>query len=113
MRSWRSPEGLSSDEAAALETLQQAPRQVAERALGAAALLPLGPTRMKRAARVERTARPRLRELADQAFSRAAGAPLIGGNSVKLLRDAGENYPAWLAGIAAARHHVHCEIYFI
>jgi cardiolipin synthase len=68
---------------------------------------------MRRAARIERTARPHLRELADQAFSRAAGAPLIGGNSVKLLRDAGENYPAWLAGIAAARHHVHCEIYFI
>ena len=29
-----------------------------------------------------------IRTLADQALSRAAGAPLIGGNRVKLLRDA-------------------------
>jgi cardiolipin synthase A/B len=50
-----------------------------------------------------------VRSLADQAFSRAAGAPLIGGNSVKLLRDATENYPAWLEAIAAARHHVYFE----
>ena len=37
-----------------------------------------------------------LREYADQAFSRAAGAPLVGGNDVRLLLDAAENYPAWL-----------------
>ena len=53
------------------------------------------------------------RVLADQAFSRAAGAPLIEGNSIRLLRDGAENYPAWLAAIAAARHHVHLETYFI
>jgi cardiolipin synthase len=29
-------------------------------------------------------------ERADQAFSRAAGAPLISGNHVRLLKDAGE-----------------------
>ena len=36
--------------------------------------------------------------LLDQAFSRAAGAHRIGGNRVCLLRDAAENYPAWLDG---------------
>ncbi len=54
-----------------------------------------------------------LRALADQAFSRAAGAPLVGGNQVRLLRDATENYPAWLAAIASARRHVHFENYII
>ena len=34
--------------------------------------------------------------LANQAFSRAAGAPLITGNSIRLLKDAKENYPEWL-----------------
>jgi cardiolipin synthase A/B len=53
------------------------------------------------------------RVLAEQAFSRAAGAPLIGGNGVRLLKDAQENYPAWLEAIAAARRHVHFESYFI
>jgi len=32
--------------------------------------------------------------LARQAFSRAAGAPLIPGNHIRLLQDASENYPA-------------------
>lgn len=54
-----------------------------------------------------------LRELADDAFSRAAGAPLIHGNQVELLRDARENYPAWLEAIAGAKHHVYFESYFI
>jgi cardiolipin synthase A/B len=52
-----------------------------------------------------------VRTLADQAFSRAAGATLTEGNHVRLLRDARENYPAWLEAIAAARHHVHFENY--
>jgi len=52
-------------------------------------------------------------ELAAQAFSRAAGVPLLGGNRVRLLRDARENYPAWLAAIAAARSHVHLECYIL
>lgn len=54
-----------------------------------------------------------VRALADQAFSRAAGAPLIEGNSVRLLINAAENYPAWLAAIGAARHHIHFESYII
>ena len=53
------------------------------------------------------------RSLADHAFSRAAGAPLIPGNNVRLLKDAGENYPAWLTAIRAAKHHVHFECYII
>jgi cardiolipin synthase len=53
------------------------------------------------------------RELAQQAFSRASGAPLIGGNHIRLLEDAQENYPAWLDAIAAAEHHVHFESYII
>jgi cardiolipin synthase A/B len=50
---------------------------------------------------------------ADQAFTRAAGAPLIRGNRVRLLRDAAENYPAWLDAIAAAQHYVWFESYII
>jgi cardiolipin synthase len=56
---------------------------------------------------------PSVRALADRAFSRAAGAPLVGGNRVRLLKDAKENYPAWLEAIAAARHHVCFESYII
>jgi cardiolipin synthase A/B len=54
-----------------------------------------------------------VRALADQAFSRAAGAPLVGGNRIRLLKDARENYPAWLEAIGAARSHVHFESYII
>ena len=51
--------------------------------------------------------------LADQALSRAAGAPLVGGNAVELLRDGRENYPAWLNAINAARHTIHFESYIL
>src|SRR5437899_4500175 len=51
------------------------------------------------------------RLLADQAFSRAAGAPLVHGNAVRLLRDARENYPAWLDAIRTAAASVHFEMY--
>ena len=54
-----------------------------------------------------------LRLLADQAFSRAAGAPLVEGNSIQLLCDAEENYPAWLDAIGSARRWVHFESYII
>lgn len=54
-----------------------------------------------------------IRGLADQAFSRAAGAPLIEGNYVRLLKDARENYPAWLDAIGAAKHHINLESYII
>jgi cardiolipin synthase len=50
-------------------------------------------------------------DLANQAFSRTAGAELILGNRVRLLRDAAENYPAWLQSIADARKWIHLETY--
>ena len=56
---------------------------------------------------------PELRELADRAFSRAAGAALIPRNRVRLLADARENYPAWLDAIGAAKRRVLFESYFI
>src|SRR5512134_1837350 len=49
----------------------------------------------------------------EEAFARAAGTPLVTGNEVRLLRDAGENYPAWLEAIAGARRTVHFESYII
>ncbi|MFN2445211.1 MAG: phosphatidylserine/phosphatidylglycerophosphate/cardiolipin synthase family protein [Vicinamibacterales bacterium] len=56
---------------------------------------------------------PRSHLLADQAFSRAAGAPLVGGNTVLIQCDAEESYPAWLHAIAGARRWVHFECYII
>ncbi|HUM16288.1 MAG TPA: phospholipase D-like domain-containing protein [Candidatus Nitrosotalea sp.] len=52
-------------------------------------------------------------DLIEQGFDRASGAPLVAGNEVRLLRDAGENYPAWLEAIAAARRTIHFESYII
>lgn len=54
-----------------------------------------------------------LRLLAEQAFSRTAGAPLISGNDVRLLKDAAENYPAWMEAIHSAERSVDFETYFI
>jgi cardiolipin synthase A/B len=51
--------------------------------------------------------------LLDQALTRAAGTPLVAGNSVRLLKDAQDNYPAWLAAIRSAQHTIHFENYFI
>jgi cardiolipin synthase A/B len=53
------------------------------------------------------------RALGDQLFSRTAGAPLVRGNAVHLLRDAAENYPAWLGAILSARRSVHFENYIL
>lgn len=54
-----------------------------------------------------------IRQIAEQMFARAAGAPLVGGNAVRILRDAGENYPAWLSAIAGARRSVLFENYIL
>jgi cardiolipin synthase len=51
------------------------------------------------------------RFVAEHAFSRAAGAPLVAGNAVRLLRDASENYSAWLDAIRAAKRSVLFEMY--
>ena len=53
------------------------------------------------------------RLLAEQALSRAAGAPLIGGNAVEWLIDGAAHYAAWLARIRDARHRVLLENYII
>lgn len=54
-----------------------------------------------------------VRALADQAFSRAAGARLSEGNRVSLLKNASENYPAWFDAISNAKHHIYFESYII
>jgi phosphatidylserine/phosphatidylglycerophosphate/cardiolipin synthase-like enzyme len=54
-----------------------------------------------------------LRALADQVFSRAAGAPLVAGNRVRVLRDGAENYPAWDRAIHDATRTIHVEMYII
>ena len=38
---------------------------------------------------------------------------LVGGNYVRLLKDAAENYPAWLDAISEAKQHIHFESYII
>ena len=53
------------------------------------------------------------RLFAEQALSRSAGAPLIGGNAVELLIDAQAHYDAWLDAIAKARRYVLLENYII
>jgi cardiolipin synthase len=56
---------------------------------------------------------PLTRVLAERALSRAAGAPLTTGNSVRILQNASENYPAWLAAIRGAQHAIFFENYII
>jgi cardiolipin synthase len=54
-----------------------------------------------------------LRLLGEQSFSRAAGAPLVEGNRIRLLRDATENYPAWLDAIEGAERSISFESYIL
>ena len=54
-----------------------------------------------------------LRLLAGQALSRAAGAPLVGGNRVQLLIDGAAHFQAWAGLIEDARHYVLLENYII
>jgi len=54
-----------------------------------------------------------IRAIAQRAFSRSADAPLIGGNSVKLLIDAELNYDAWIRAIAKAKRVIYFENYII
>lgn len=56
---------------------------------------------------------PARRLAADRALSRAAGAPLVGGNAVRWLCDGAENYPAWLAAIRGATAFVHFDCYMV
>ncbi len=52
-----------------------------------------------------------MRLIAAQAFSRAAGAPLVAGNAIDLLIDGRANYDAWLAAISSARSTICFENY--
>ena len=53
------------------------------------------------------------RLLADQVFSRAAGAPLVSGNAVRLLKDGDGNYSAWLDAFSRAKESIFFESYII
>jgi cardiolipin synthase len=59
----------------------------------------------------ERNRASPVRLLAEQALSRAAGAPLVAGNSVRILKDAAQNYPAWLEAIRGAQRTIYFENY--
>jgi cardiolipin synthase len=50
--------------------------------------------------------RPHAADLLDQAFTRAAGASLVTGNSVRLLQDGADNYPQWLRAIGGAQQYI-------
>ena len=52
-----------------------------------------------------------LRQFAEQALTRAGGAPLVPGNDARILRDADEHLPAWLAAIESSRRKVYIENY--
>ena len=49
----------------------------------------------------------------EHSFTRVTGAPLITGNDVRLLIDAGQNYPAWMAAIENAEKRIYFESYII
>jgi cardiolipin synthase A/B len=52
-------------------------------------------------------------DLADQLLLRTAGAEKIAGNQIRLLRDARENYPAWIESIESAERWIHFETYIL
>ncbi len=54
-----------------------------------------------------------LRGFTEQVFLRTTGTPLTPGNSLRILKDATENYPAWLEAIQSARRKVYFENYII
>ncbi|MEO8359838.1 MAG: phospholipase D-like domain-containing protein [Vicinamibacteria bacterium] len=56
---------------------------------------------------------PASQGLSDQVFSRTAGAELVHGNDIRILKDAAENYPAWMEAIGSAQRSVHFENYII
>jgi len=56
---------------------------------------------------------PSVHGWANQVFSRTSGAPLCDGNRLVLLKNAAENYPAWLKAIDRAQRTIHFEMYII
>ncbi|HJQ35162.1 MAG TPA: phospholipase D-like domain-containing protein [Pyrinomonadaceae bacterium] len=67
----------------------------------------------ERAEEVETTGGWPVRRVLERAHTRATGSPLIRGNGVRLLKDAAENYPAWLEAIKGARRTIHFESFII
>ena len=53
------------------------------------------------------------REFIEDSFDRVTGSKLLTGNDVRLLKDAEENYPAWLAAIENAEDRIFFESYII
>ncbi len=53
------------------------------------------------------------REFVEESFDRITGSKLIGNCDVKLLKNAAENYPAWLAAIENAQDRIFFESYII
>jgi cardiolipin synthase len=49
----------------------------------------------------------------EESFDRVTGAKLLPGNAVRLLKDAADNYPAWLAAIEGAEERIFFESYII
>jgi cardiolipin synthase len=49
----------------------------------------------------------------ERAFTRAAGSALTTNNAARLLLDARENFPAWLAAIADAKRYILFESYIV
>jgi len=54
-----------------------------------------------------------IRKVTGEALARASGAELIKGNRIRLLKDAAENYPAWIQAIESARKWIHFEMYIL
>ncbi|MBK9313447.1 MAG: cardiolipin synthase B [Acidobacteria bacterium] len=54
-----------------------------------------------------------VRLLSERMAIRTAGAPLVMGNSVRVLKDARENYPVWLDAIRSATQKIYFESYII
>jgi len=61
--------------------------------------------------RIQYSADPEVLGLLDRAFIRATGSPRIDGNRVRILRDAKENFTAWLDAIANAQRTILFESY--
>ncbi len=53
------------------------------------------------------------RKFVEESFDRVTGSKLITGNDVRLLKDAAENYPAWMSAIEKAKDRIFFESYII
>jgi cardiolipin synthase A/B len=52
-------------------------------------------------------------QFAEQGLQRIGGGQVVPGNRLRVLRDARENYPAWLAAIDSARRTIQLEMYIV